>query len=97
MQCIGRTLTGLAILGLAGCAQPNPQARDVGTMAIPAPVATGTATRPARANSVGSETGTMAIVPAVPGSGRVTAAPAVRDTGTMAIPDSSQGNLRQRP
>ena len=96
MQYVGRTLTGLAILGLAGCAQPNTQPRDVGTMAIPAPLATGATTRPAVATPVGSETGTMAIVPATPGSGRVTTAPAVRDTGTMAIPDSSQGNLRTR-
>ena len=96
MQHIGRTLTGLAILGLAGCAQPNTGPRDVGSMAIPAPVATGLINRPAVAAPVGSATGTMAVPAPVPGSGVLTPAPTGRDTGTMAIPNSSQGNLRTR-
>lgn len=92
MQHTGKLLGSMMILGMAGCAQPVPAVRDTGTMAYPAPAATGTMNRVSTPGT--TDTGNMAYPAPVAGSSTLRAAPTARDTGSMAIPPSSQGNLR---
>lgn len=94
---IGLSITVLAGAVLAGCSQPAPINRDIGSMAIPAPSATGAVNRAAVGSGPASSTGSMAFPAPVAGSGTLTPAPVGRDTGSMGIPNSSMGNLRQAP
>ena len=97
MQHLGRTLAGFSLLTMAGCAQPASISRDTGSMATPAPSATGAMNRAAIGSGPAAATGNMAYPAPVTGSGTLTPAPLGRDSGSMAIPDSSMGNLRQAP
>lgn len=97
MTVVVKCVAAISVLGLAACADPGSAPRDTGSMATPAPVATGTMNRPAQPMSPTSSTGNMAYPAPVAGSGVLAPAPTGRDTGSMAIPESSMGNLRRAP
>ena len=92
MTFVAKGFAAIAVLGLAACAAPGQRPTDTGSMALPAPVATGTMTRPAVQGP--PDTGSM-NTPA-PIGGVVRAAPVGPDTGSMALPNAALGNSRPR-
>lgn len=86
MRFMFTSLTVVAVLGVAACANNPNRPTDVGSMQTPAPSPVGIAVP----GHPGVDTGSVQPPPRT--GGLVRGAPAARDTGSMALPNAAQGN-----
>ena len=92
MRFVVTGLSVLAVLGLAACSNNPNRPTDTGNMAYPTPVPSGVI----GTNRPGLDTGNMAQPMPSGNVGGLRASPETSGAGQMALPQSSQGNLRSQ-